>query len=226
MLLSAPPLLQTPAREGAANDGHRLRRGAARALARRRRRGPGPSRRSGCRRTSSATILSRPPRAKIAPPPPPSYVAPVALPCGERQVLHDEARRGLVITVRRGPDLPPVAGVLIQDAALPAAAEGDQTAAVEDDAAARVDHLGGPSHLDPHRVRPAAEPDDPALCHGPHDRARCAAARRAGPDPTVRARRVDGPRLSRHRRRHRRALDQRRRGDRKRHGERAGKGQT
>ena len=135
---------------------------------------------------------------------------------GERQVLHDETRRGLVITMRRGPGLPPVAGVLIQDTALPATAEGDQTAAVEDDAAARVDHLGGLSHLDPHRVRAAAEPDHPTLCHRPHDRARCAAPRRAGPDPTVRARRVDRPRLSRHRRRHR--------GER--YGKRAGKGQA
>ena len=136
------------------------------------------------------TIFSRPPRANIAPPPPPSYVEPVALPSAKRQVLHHETRRGLVVTVRRGPDLPPVAGVLIEDPALPAAAERDQAAAVEDDPTAGVDHLGGLSHLDPHRRRPAAEPDDPALCDRPYHRAGRAAPRRAGPDPTVWARAV------------------------------------
>ena len=102
---------------------------------------------------------------------------------GEGQVLHDQTRRGLVLAVRRGPGLLLVAGVLVEDAALPAAAEGDQAAAVEDDATAGVDHLGGRLQLDPDRVGPAAEPDDPALGDRPHHRARRAAPRRAAADP-------------------------------------------
>src|ERR1700710_1259785 len=48
-----------------------------------------------------ATIFSRPPRAKIAPPPP--LAGRVAVREGE--VLHHQARGGLVVAVRGGPAL-------------------------------------------------------------------------------------------------------------------------
>src|SRR5215218_6260505 len=81
---------------------------------------------------AAATVVGRPGRVAVR----------------ELQVLHHQARARLVVAVRRGPLLPLVAGVLVEDAALPAAAEGDETAAVENDATADVDHLGGPPHLD------------------------------------------------------------------------------
>ncbi len=129
----------------------------------------------------------------------PRTSSPVESPSGERQVLHDEPRRGLVVAVRRGPDLPLVAGVLVEDAALPAAAERDQAAAVEDDAAAGVDHLGGPLHLDP---RPGRGPQRNRMIP-PLATARTTArdvqlARRAVADPAVGVRGVDRPRRARH----------------------------
>ena len=45
-------------------------------------------------------------------------VSPVALPSTKRIRLHDEPRLGLVVAVRRRPDLRPVAGVHVEDAAL------------------------------------------------------------------------------------------------------------
>ena len=81
MLLSAPPLEQRRLRaaEGAAHDETAGRRywSSARTAA------PptsGPVRSQRLLKNRELTILSRPPRAKIAPPPPPSTVSPLALP--------------------------------------------------------------------------------------------------------------------------------------------------
>ena len=194
MLLSAASVAADALGERAANDGHR------RAVVLRQR-PHGAAAEVRARRVAAVadeverTILSRPPRTKIAPPPPPSSVSPVLLP-PRTEVLHDEARRGLVIAVRRRPGLPLVAGVLVEDPALPAAAERDQAAAIEDDPTAGVDHLGGLLQLDPNRARPAAEPDDPAFRDRPDDRARRAAPRRAFADPSIGVRGVNRPRLA------------------------------
>ena len=151
MLLSAAPLLQTPLGEGAA--GRRTpegRRAAQRPHGAPPRSGPVGSQRLPV--NLELTILSRPPRAKIR-----RRRRRRRLPGGvavrEDEVLHRQPRRGLVVAVRRGPGLRLVAGVLVPDAALAAAADVT-AAAVEDDAAADVDHLRGPGHRDPDRLGP------------------------------------------------------------------------
>ena len=79
MLLSAAPLLQTPCLKvlRTTNTGRPRCWDSAR-TAPPPRSGPVGSQR--LRRKVEPTILSRPPRAKMAPPPPPSYVSPVASP--------------------------------------------------------------------------------------------------------------------------------------------------
>ena len=204
MLLSAAPLLQTPPVKRAARDVHRppvvLRErphGAAAEIGTRRVAAVAGERRADDLEPAAAREDRAAPAALLG--------RPGGVAVREGQVLHDQPGRGLVVAVRRGPRLLRVAGVLVEDAALPAAAEGDQAAAVEHDAPAGVHHLGGPPQLDPDRVGPAAEPDDPALRDGPHDRARGAAPRRAVADPAVGMRGVDGPRLPGHADRGRRA---------------------
>ena len=118
---------------------------------------------------------------------------------GERQVLEDQPRRRLVVAVVGGPGLLRVAGVLVEDAALAAAAERDEAAAVDDHALAGVDDLRGLLEHDRHRVGAAAEPDDPALGHRAYDGPRGAAARRAVADPAVGDGGVDRTGLLRHR---------------------------
>ncbi len=181
----------------------------------------GPVRSQRLSRKTESTIFSRPPRTKIAPPPPPSYVSPVLLPSANVRCW--TTSRGAAWSSQCGrPGLLRVAGVLVEDAALAAAAEGDQPAAVEDDPLARVDDLRGRRHHDGHRVGAAAERDDAAPSHGADDGPRRAALRACRSRPSGRVGGVDGPRLLRHRhgaRRRRRRL----RGDR-RQDERGGHG--
>ena len=83
---------------------------------------------------------------------------------GEGEVAQHQLGRGLVLAVRGGPGQPLVAGVLVEDPVLAAAAERDQATAVDDDLARGVVvHLGLPVHDDRDRVGAAVEGDGAAL---------------------------------------------------------------
>ncbi len=96
--------------------------------------------------------------------PAPAALGPVAggVAVGEGQVLHGELRGVLVLAVRGGPALGLVTGVLVEDPALPAAAEGHPAAAVEDQAGVGVAGFRGRLHGDGHRCGPAVEGDHAA----------------------------------------------------------------
>ena len=71
-------------------------------------------------------------------------VSPVELPSAKVRCWTTSCGRGLVVAVVGGPDLPLVAGVLVEDPALAAAAQRDQPAAVDHDPRVlRVDDLRG-----------------------------------------------------------------------------------
>src|SRR6185369_9689827 len=110
---------------------------------------------------------------------------------GERQVLHDQLGRLLVLAVGGRVALLLVAGVLVEDPALAAAGQRHLPAAVEHRARVRVDDLRGLGHRDRHRRGAAVERDHPAGCDRGDDRGRAAAGRRTGADDPVRVRGVD-----------------------------------
>ncbi len=122
---------------------------------------------------------------------------------GEREVLHDQLGRLLVLAVRGRVALLLVAGVLVEDPALAAAGQRDLPAAVEDRARVRVDDLRGLGHRDRHRSRAAVERDHPAGRDRGDDRGRGAAGRGAGADDAVRVRGVDAAGVDRRGRRRR-----------------------
>ena len=106
---------------------------------------------------------------------------------GEREVAQHELGSGLVLAVRRGPRQSLVAGVLVEDPVLPAAAEGDQPATVDDDLpAGSLWTSAGPVHDDRHRVGTAVEGDPAARGDGLPERLRGAAGGRPVADHAVR----------------------------------------
>src|SRR3954453_1419058 len=104
---------------------------------------------------------------------------------GEGEVAKHELGRGLVVAVRGGPGQPLLAGVLVEDPALPGATQRHLAAAVDDHLGRGVVHLRLPVHDDRDRVGAAVEGDDPALGHGPTERLRGAAGGGAVTDDPV-----------------------------------------
>ena len=180
MLLSAPPLLHRPSRERAADDVHRLGRGAGRA------RGPRLRPRSGPRRSQrlptnvESTIFSRPPpredrAATAAVVPLAGRVAarerqvagrPVAGRPGRRSATWSSAASGRRCSGRgSGARRTPL--------------EGHQSAAVDRPPAGTSLTTFAVRRISMrHRLRPAVEPDHATAAHGPHHGGRRAARRR------------------------------------------------
>ena len=136
----------------------------------------------------------------MAPPPPPSVVLAGRVAVDERQVLYRQPRAVLVLTVRRSEALGLVAGVLVQDAALPTAAQRDQSAPVEHHLGAGVAHLRGGGHGDRDRGGATGEGDHTTGRHGGDHRRRCAAGRGTSADDPGRVAAVDRLPVRRYRR--------------------------